>query len=607
MPFPQDDHYWQEVADFLLNRFGASATIVAPNEFHELFPRTFPYDTIRHLDLDRLDALVIHKGALSEVGQDTCGRLAERGIPLYGNSVFSVFTFRGRRPWRTPDREHFDEFERRRKIPDEFKTDPVKQRSEFAGAATVILMTTYNRPNRLAQSLKTVAALNAPILVVNDGSDPSCAAAYAALYAQYDLRVLALPDNRGLSCALNAGLSYWLADPAVEWISYLQDDVEVRSDLLVALARVQDAQEYPLLTGRRHTLHKVYGEVEVNGETVLLQRMAAGIHLHAQRGYWESMLPIPSAYFQAPLRGLPRGADEDWWISLWSPRSIVKRGKYIAVLPDLVRTTTVLSADSTWGNPGLPDPPLPPTRLPTDNFTPAVLRVPPPPCAAAPDPIPANNFWHALAACFGQKAEHQIHPHAPEERAHFYHAIDPGSTELEVLNFINALVCLFKPGRVLETGTYLGFGSCAIAAGLKSNGRGHLVSIDIDAPRLAWAREHIEQFDPTLESWVTLVNGSSLDYLAAAGTEPFDLVFIDSDFKIRFQELKILCERCLFAPGAVCVIHDTSPLRIPTTEHPPDAAADLKDRHVLASLGPEFEVFAFPNSRGFHLLRYCGT
>jgi hypothetical protein len=371
MPFPHYDQYWQGAADFLLQRFGENVPILAPTEFHELFPQTFPYDVISRIDLREMEALVVHKGALSEIGRETCSLLVNEGIPLFGNGVFVIFALEGRSPWRLPDKEHFDAFFRKTEIPGIFSTNPVKCHSEFTDSATVILMTTYNRPDRLSSSLQSIAALKAPILVVNDGSDAKHAAAYAAVYEQYDVRVIGMPDNRGLSNALNAGLSYWLADPKIEWISYLQDDVEVRADLLAALARVQDPEHYPLLTGRYNSLQKFYGEQEVNGQKILLQRMAAGIHLHGHRRYWEKMLPIPTSYFQAPRRwpDYPlRGADEDWWISLWSPHSVVKQGKYIAVLPDLVRTTTVLPAESTWGNPGLPDPLLPSPHYPTDNF-----------------------------------------------------------------------------------------------------------------------------------------------------------------------------------------------------------------------------------------------
>jgi len=379
MIFPYDDDYWKTVADFLAARLPESAALLAPNEFHELFPRTYPYDVSRHINVRKLDALVIHKGMLPEVGREVCELALREGIPLFGNDVFVVYTLKGRKPWKLRGAGQFTDFREKAGLPGTFPADHVKPDSEFDGPATVILMTTYNRPARLAHSLETISQLKAPILVVNDGSSREHAADYAAVTKQHGVRLLDLPDNRGLSSALNIGLSYWLADPGVDWICYLQDDVEVRADLLAALARVQDSHEYPLLTGRHNRRHKVYGEKDINGCKVLLQRMSPGIHLHAHRDYWEKMLPIPTAYFQAPRRrpGAPiRGADEDWWISQWSPQSVVKQGKYIAVIPGLVRTTTTLDSESTWQNHGENDLPLSLPEVPAGDFVPAHFRTP---------------------------------------------------------------------------------------------------------------------------------------------------------------------------------------------------------------------------------------
>jgi len=606
MIFPHQDTYWQAAADFLKKRFGEKARLVAPTEFHEIFPHTFPYDAIRHLDLRQLDAFVIHKGALSEVGLPTCTLLIEEGIPLFGNEVFVVYGLKGRRPFRMPPGDHFAAFHRAVADRKNFDQHPLKQHSEFLSQATVILMTTYNRPGRLAAALESISQLKAPILLVNDGSSPEHHAAYAEVYKKFQVRVIEMPDNRGLPNALNTGLSYWLADPQVEWISYLQDDVEVRLDLLVALARVQDPEKYPLLTGRLNTMQKVYGETEVNGQRVIQQRMSPGLHLHAHRTYWEKMLPVPSPYFQSPKKwpGAPlRGADEDWWISLWSPHSVVKQGKHIAVLPGMVRTLTVLEAESTWGNPGQPEPALSSPVWPVTDFIPAQLAKSPVP-VAQPIHLPnPRNFWETLAQRFGQKQEAEIHPHTPAEKAESYHAIDSGSTELEVLNFINALVCLFKPQRVLETGTFLGFGTCAIADGLRSNNQGRLSSIELDPVHLKWAREHMWQFDPKLEQRVDFFNVSSLTFLENYEGLPFDLLFLDSELDIRAQEFSIARKRGLIAVGAVCVIHDTSLNREDMASGDAD---DFRDRHLFSEPGDAFEVFQFPYSRGFHLLRYLG-
>jgi Methyltransferase domain len=70
-----------------------------------------------------------------------------------------------------------------------------------------------------------------------------------------------------------------------------------------------------------------------------------------------------------------------------------------------------------------------------------------------------------------------------------------------------ALVRAAQPAHVVETGTHLGLGSCAIAAALLRNGHGRLTTIDIDA----------EAGYLIGEPWAEVIDrrtGSSIDILA---------------------------------------------------------------------------------------------
>jgi hypothetical protein len=58
--------------------------------------------------------------------------------------------------------------------------------------------------------------------------------------------------------------------------------------------------------------------------------------------------------------------------------------------------------------------------------------------------------------------EINVHPHTPEERADLFLTYDMGSTEIEVLNWLHAMVCLLKPQSILETGTCRGLGTIAL-------------------------------------------------------------------------------------------------------------------------------------------------
>src|SRR6185436_13666813 len=112
--------------------------------------------------------------------------------------------------------------------------------SELHLMKTAVIVTTFNRPACLARSLPQIVAaareVGAPVLVVDDGSEMTEEVPINGHFSGLAIRQpriglgatwIWLPENRGLAGALNIGLSYWLADPSIQAISYFQDDVEV--------------------------------------------------------------------------------------------------------------------------------------------------------------------------------------------------------------------------------------------------------------------------------------------------------------------------------------------------------------------------------------------
>jgi hypothetical protein len=393
----QNDPAWRAVGDFLQRHIPDEARIFAPVEFSELFSRVVYYNSFVYFGMEQIDVFVIHKGRLDQIPRELCLDLIQSGTPLFGNEVFVVYARKGRRFFKKKGNVHVRNFRETVVKPQPLPVCAAPH-SEFAEPATVVVMTTFNRPHHLARSLRSIIRLGVPILVVDDGSDPVHRTEYDSLALEFGVRMLHLPGNRGLANAVNTGVSYWLSDPQVEWISYLQDDVEVHPDLLEILRHVQDAEKYPLLTGRQNHLAKIYGEETVKGERVLQQRMVPGLHLHAHRSYWEKILPIPTFYFQAPRR-VPgvgsQGSGVDWWITQWSPQSVGQQGEYVAVVPDLVRTFSVLAEESSWGNPGPEDPALAGSEIQRETKG---LIVP-----AGPEPAlvdTTSNLNAAEQACF---------------------------------------------------------------------------------------------------------------------------------------------------------------------------------------------------------------
>jgi predicted O-methyltransferase YrrM len=153
--------------------------------------------------------------------------------------------------------------------------------------------------------------------------------------------------------------------------------------------------------------------------------------------------------------------------------------------------------------------------------------------------------------------EAQCHPHVPEERAELFRCYDGGSTEIEYLQLLHALICCLKPGRVLETGTWNGHSTVAIASALRKNCFGHLVSVEADAAAAQKARDRL--CDRGLHNAVVHTS-RSIDFLKDV-TDRFDFAFLDSDLTIRVQELRLCVDRGLLTRGALVAIHDTSRVR----------------------------------------------
>ncbi len=212
-----------------------------------------------------------------------------------------------------------------------------------------VIVTTHNRPFALQRTLPQVAALGRPMLVVDDGTKQASVLNYRICH-ENNADYLLIPENRGLAAALNIGLSYWLADRSYHWISYFQDDVDVHPDLFREMERVTRDYRGVLYTGHDSMAHQTVH----SQDDIKVKKSCAGLHLHARREFWLSVMPIPTLQLGAPKRlpGRERGigSNVDWWIVRDAPNSPAKRRERIVCLPNMVRTFISDPHESTWGN-----------------------------------------------------------------------------------------------------------------------------------------------------------------------------------------------------------------------------------------------------------------
>lgn len=208
------------------------------------------------------------------------------------------------------------------------------------------------------------------------------------------------------------------------------------------------------------------------------------------------------------------------------------------------------------------------------------------------------NFAQSLTRFAEPHSEAEVHPHAQSERANLYSAPSGGAAEFEVLNFLNALVYLYKPNLVLETGTGSGLGTAAIAHGLMTNRFGHVHSVELDNQVRVRAGQTIARMQAGMVDWVTLHQGDSREFICNWQGDPFDFVFFDSLVEFRHVEFQTMQQQGLLNKGAVCVFHDTSRARGETMSDFNRGMIDALDNESSGRQWMESE-----GSRGLRVIR----
>ncbi|HTU82642.1 MAG TPA: glycosyltransferase family 2 protein [Candidatus Acidoferrales bacterium] len=150
----------------------------------------------------------------------------------------------------------------------------------------------------------------------------------------------------------------------------------------------------------------------------------------------------------------------------------------------------------------------------------------------------------------GIQAEKTAEP-AGGKSPQLWSMFDGFTAEVEVLDFVYALVRLLKPDCALETGTWLGRLAIAIAAGMRENGFGHLTTLELDADAAAIASHNLER--EGLGEFVSVIVGNSLAFEPA---EQYRFALFDSELSLRPLELRRFYDH--LEPRATVVFHDTA-------------------------------------------------
>ncbi|HEY1796705.1 MAG TPA: glycosyltransferase [Stellaceae bacterium] len=138
--------------------------------------------------------------------------------------------------------------------------------------------------------------------------------------------------------------------------------------------------------------------------------------------------------------------------------------------------------------------------------------------------------------------------------ARLWSMYDSRTAESEVLDLILALVRLVKPAHVIETGTWLGLSSRAIARGLVANGFGDLTTLEYDAEIHRAASDNIAR-----GGFGGIVDARLASSLEFTPDRVYDMAVFDSEGLPRLDEFRRL--KPWLKAGATVVFHDTAPHR----------------------------------------------
>jgi prolipoprotein diacylglyceryl transferase len=148
-----------------------------------------------------------------------------------------------------------------------------------------------------------------------------------------------------------------------------------------------------------------------------------------------------------------------------------------------------------------------------------------------------------------QPEYHRPTPECPHpERWHMY---DSMTAEVEVLDFLKAIVNTIKPELVVETGTFSGLSTLRIAEGLQQNGVGRVITCEWDKKVFDAAKKRFAESG--LAKWIDARNESSLEMKVDG---QIDLLFCDSDPELREKEVRRFLPQ--MNPYGLILIHDAS-------------------------------------------------
>lgn len=158
---------------------------------------------------------------------------------------------------------------------------------------------------------------------------------------------------------------------------------------------------------------------------------------------------------------------------------------------------------------------------------------------------------------------------------------------------------LLRPHRILEIGTFTGYGSLCLAEGLAENGM--LITLENSAEHASFARRFFEK--SAFASGIRLMEGNAADILPDLA-EHWDLVYLDADKSSnRFYLEKIWPQ---LKPGGIILTDNVfarGGIFKPENEQRTFEKAVTMLNREMPAMFPEADVFILPIRDGLSVLR----
>lgn len=141
-------------------------------------------------------------------------------------------------------------------------------------------------------------------------------------------------------------------------------------------------------------------------------------------------------------------------------------------------------------------------------------------------------------------------------------AAKPGPVFVKEAGFLHSLTMLLMPENILEIGVGWAGSTVAFVEALRKNGRGHIISVDINDFLIA-RMDMILRYHG-LSAFSTIIEGNSQDLGTKKKicklTTSVDMLFIDGDHSFEACRSDFEMYRDLVTDGGVIIFHDTGPL-----------------------------------------------